>query len=117
MHADAGKLLWDAKTALERIARFVAGRSFDDYLQDEMLRSAVERQLAITGEALGQLRKVDAETAADIQELPRVVAFRNILIHAYASVDDKLVWGVVETDLAVLKNKLESLLAKFSIRH
>jgi uncharacterized protein with HEPN domain len=104
-------LLWDAKTALDRIARFVAERSFGDYLQDELLRSAVERQLAIAGEALAQLRRVDAQTASQIHELPRVVAFRNILIHAYANVDDKLVWGVVEADLAVLRDKLQALLA------
>lgn len=117
MHADAAKLLWDAKTALERVARFVAGRSFEEYLLDELLRSAVERQLAIVGEALGQLRKVDAQTASTIPELPRVVAFRNILIHAYANVDDRLVWGVVEADLVVMKDKVEALLADFSGPH
>lgn len=52
MHADAGKLLWDARQAGERIARFTRGKTFDDYLADELLRSAVERQLEIVGEAL-----------------------------------------------------------------
>jgi hypothetical protein len=43
MHADAAKLLWDARQAVQRVARFVEGKSFDDYLQDDLLRSAVER--------------------------------------------------------------------------
>jgi len=87
MHADAHKLLWDARLAADRVARFIAGKTFADYLQDEFLRSAVERQFEIVGEALNQLSRVDPATAAAIHELPRVVAFRNILIHGYASVD------------------------------
>jgi uncharacterized protein with HEPN domain len=75
-----------------------------------LLRSAVERQFEIVGEALAQLRKVDAETAATIPELPRIVAFRNILIHGYATVDDRIVWGVVEGSLPALRAALKKLL-------
>ena len=112
MHADAEKLLWDARMATDRIARFIADRSFADYLQDELLRSAVERQFEIVGEALNQLSRVDSATAASIEALPRIVAFRNILIHGYASVDDKLVWGVIDTHLERLRARLDQLLAQ-----
>ena len=43
MHPDAGKLLWDAQQAAERVARFTATKSFADYEADDFLRSAVER--------------------------------------------------------------------------
>jgi uncharacterized protein with HEPN domain len=112
MHADAHKLLWDARLAADRVARFIAGKTFADYSRDELLRSAVERQLEVVGEALNQLRRVDPTTAATIDELPRVVAFRNILVHGYATVDDKLVWGVVENHLAPLRATIERLLAQ-----
>jgi uncharacterized protein with HEPN domain len=110
MHADAGKLLWDALRAAERVMRFIAGKTFADYENDELVRSAVERQLEIIGEALSQLRRGDLATAAQLAELPRVVAFRNILIHGYATVDNKLVWGVIETDLDTLRDSLQRLL-------
>jgi Protein of unknown function DUF86 len=42
--------------------------------------------------------------------LPRIVAFRNILVHGYATVDNRLVWGVVERDLAGLRDALARLL-------
>lgn len=106
----SAKYLWDARRAAERVARFTAGRGFDEYLADELLRSAVERQLGIVGEALAALRRVDPALAAAVPELPRIVAFRNILVHGYASVDDRLVWGVVERDLAGLRRNLERLL-------
>lgn len=106
----AAKYLWDARRAAERIARFTAGRSCEDYRADEMLRSAVERQFEIVGEAFSGLRRVDSDLAATIADLPRIVAFRNVLIHGYATVDDRLVWGVVEGKLPDLLVRLTRLL-------
>jgi hypothetical protein len=40
----------------------------------------------------------------------RIVAFRNVLIHGYASVDYRLVWGVIERDVAILRASLGRLL-------
>jgi uncharacterized protein with HEPN domain len=110
MRPESRKYLWDALQAADRIAQFVSDKSFDAYAEEDLLRSAVERQFEIVGEALAQLRKVDAETAATIPELPRIVAFRNILIHGYATVDDRIVWGVVEGSLPALRAALKKLL-------
>jgi uncharacterized protein with HEPN domain len=75
-----------------------------------LLRSAVERQFEIVGEALSRLRSADPDIADQVPELARIVAFRNILIHRYASVDDKLVWGIVEGKLTSLLDDLQRLL-------
>lgn len=112
MHADAHKLAWDARQALERVLRFVKGKEFADYEADDLLRSAVERQLSIVGEALARLRAIDADVAQEIPELARVIGFRNVLIHGYASVDNRLVWGVVETHAAALHQAIRDLLEK-----
>jgi uncharacterized protein with HEPN domain len=91
MPRDPRTYLWDALRATELLGEFSSGKSFADYQADAMLRSAVERQFEIVGEALNQLSKADADLAAAIPELGRIVAFRNILIHGYATVDDALV--------------------------
>lgn len=70
MLADSRKYLWDAQKAASRIKRFTAGRSFDDYLDDDMLRAAVERQFEIIGEALNRLSAKDPDTA------DRVIGFQ-----------------------------------------
>ena len=43
-----------------------------------------------------------------------MIAFRNVLIHGYADVDDRLVWNVVETSLAKLVQEVEALLKESS---
>jgi uncharacterized protein with HEPN domain len=110
MRPESRKFLWDALQAAERISRFTSGKSFGDYQTDELLKSAVERQFEIIGEALNQLHAADPDTASGIPDLPRIVAFRNILIHGYASIDDRLVWGVVEGNLPGLHTAVEHLL-------
>lgn len=74
-----------------------------------MLQSAVERQFEIIGEALAQARKEDSGIVCRIQEADRIIAFRNRHIHGYATLSDKVVWGIVQDKLKTLKNDIESL--------
>lgn len=92
MRLEAKKYLYDIQQAVRRISDFASGKRLEDYQGNAMLRSAVERQLEIIGEALAQLARLDEELVARISEHRRIVAFRNILIHGYADVDDRLVW-------------------------
>ena len=94
MKRDAKTLLWDARDAASAIAAMTAGKSFADFDSDIVLRSAVERQFEIVGEALGQLARLDAALAAKVPDLREIVAFRNILIHGYALIDRARVWRV-----------------------
>lgn len=110
MHADSPTVLWDALHAGRLVQRFVDGTTFGAYDTDDLMRSAVERQLGIVGEALNKLAKVDPATASAIAELPRIVGFRNVLVHGYATVDNRLVWRIVEDHLPALLDRLEELL-------
>lgn len=110
MHADSPALLWDALQAGRLVQRFVGEASFGVYDGDDLMRSAVERQLGIVGEALNKLAKVDPATASDVIELPRIVGFRNVLVHGYATVDNHLVWRIIEDQLPALLDRLDALL-------
>lgn len=88
----------------------MSGRSWEDYEADALLRSAVERQFEIIGEALKQLRQVDENLASQVPDLRRIIAFRNLLIHGYAAVDDRLVWEVATDRVAELIVALDRLL-------
>ncbi len=64
----------------------------------------------MVGEALTQLRKADPVTAARIPDLSKAVALRNALIRGYATVNDRVVWGVVEQHLGPLHETAGQLL-------
>jgi uncharacterized protein with HEPN domain len=110
MRLEAKKCLYDVQQAAELLAQFTAGKAFSDYQHEPMLRLAVERGLAIIGEALSQLAKLDADLAARISEHRSIIALRNILIHNYADVDDRIVWDIVRTDLPRLRQQAAELL-------
>jgi uncharacterized protein with HEPN domain len=109
---DSRTYLFDIQRAATLVVQFTTDRTFDEYLGDIMLRSAVERQFEIIGEAMTQLNKVDPSLAAPITEYRSIISFRNILIHGYANVNHRLVWGVVETSLGQLQREIENLLSE-----
>ena len=102
--------LWEAHRAAELIRSFIADVTATDFESDPLIRSAVERQFEIIGEALGQLARSHPDVASRIDDLPRIVAFRNILIHGYATVDVTLVWEVATQRLDPLIDLLDGLL-------
>jgi uncharacterized protein with HEPN domain len=110
MRIESKKYLYDIVRAAKLALGFIAGRTFTDYSAYIMLRSAVERQLEIVGEALAQLARTDPATASQIGEYQRIIAFRNILIHGYAEIDHRIVWNVLELKLPVVLRQASSLL-------
>lgn len=93
---DVRVCLSDALAASEAIGRFVDGETLETYLADHKLRSAVERQFEVIGEALNQGRSADQERVDSIAHARAIIGFRNQLIHGYALVDDEIVWGNVQ---------------------
>lgn len=114
MPRDPRTWLFDVVQAAQRVQRFIDGRSYADYLADELLRAGVERQFEIIGEALNQLRRHDPALAAGIREHHRIIGFRNLLIHAYATVDDGVVWDIATQKLPLLLEDAQTLLERLN---
>ena len=111
MRLETRKYLYDIKQAADLLSEFTEGKQFADYQDNPMLRAAVERKFEIIGEALSKLSKDDSATASRVSEYARIIAFRNILIHGYAEIDDRLVWDILEDKLPVLRREVDELLA------
>lgn len=79
-----------------------------------MVRAAVERKFEIIGEALAQLARLDPALAARVPEYRRIIAFRNVIIHGYATVDDGEVWRIAMTLLPGLRAVVAGLLRELS---
>lgn len=111
MRRDPRAYLWDVREAARLITEFAGDVDFDAFEGSLLVRSAVERQFEIIGEALSQLAKLDLAMASQVPQFRRIVAFRNVLIHGYAALDHALVWRVIQEDLPVLRTAVERLLA------
>jgi uncharacterized protein with HEPN domain len=112
MRLEALKHLYDMQQACRLLAEFTAGKTFSDYSVDALLRSAVERQLTIVGEAPNRLNKIEPTAASSITDARQIIAFRNILIHGYDIVKDEVVWGILEADLPTLIRDVDTLLER-----
>ena len=77
-----------------------------------MLRSAIERQFEIIGEALNRLRQTDPVLASRIPDVARIIGFRNVLIHGYDRINDADVWRTIESDLPALRAQAAALLTE-----
>jgi uncharacterized protein with HEPN domain len=96
--------------ASELIQQAVSGRALPDYEKDRLLRSAVERNFEIIGEALNRIRQNDPALAARIPENRAIIGFRNLLIHGYDYIDHGRVWQVIHADLPKLRVRVGELL-------
>lgn len=103
------KRLLDALGARRAVAQFTAGTSFEDYVSSPLLRSAFGRQVEILGEAMSQALQDDPSLADKIPEIRRVVGMRNRIIHGYDSVDDRIIWDVVQVKIPFLNAELARL--------
>ena len=111
MPRDPSAYLYDILKAADAISGFIADADFDSYIENDLVRSAVERKLEIIGEALSQFAKVDAELAAQVSRLRDIIAFRNIIAHGYASLDHSVVWRAHNESLPALRAEVANLLA------
>lgn len=111
MQLESAKYLEDIRQAGRTVLGATVGRTLDDYLQDKLLRYAVERCFEIMGEALRRLDERDPATTASITDYKRIIGFRNILVHGYSSVNHERVWEILEKNLPKLIDEVEALLA------
>jgi uncharacterized protein with HEPN domain len=95
--------------AITRIEKFSSGLNREEFMKDEMVQSAIVRQLEIIGEAV---KRISDETKRGRSEIPwgRIAGMRNRLIHRYFDVDFDEVWKVVEDDLPRLKIATQSMI-------
>ena len=108
-HEDGDQaFLRDMLDATTRIARFISGKTGDDFEKDDLLRSAVERQIEIIGEAARRISPEFRESHSEIPWRP-VIAQRHILAHEYGEVQHDLIWRVATVHVPALRVQLIAL--------
>src|SRR5579863_1588672 len=102
--------LTDIAEAADRIGEFIDGADFAAFQESEILWSAVVQKLAIIGEAAA---RVSDELRGRHPHVPwpQIIAFRNILVHAYFGIDWEVVWRAAEIRCPVLRRQISGILA------
>lgn len=98
--------LWDMLDAARAIMQFIQGKRFEELLSDRMLRSAVERNLEIIGEAAGHISINTRNSHPDIP-WTSIIGLRNIIPHEYGEVRYEKLWSICENRLPPLIQRLE----------
>ena len=102
------KYLSDILMAIDLIEEFTSSISdFNIYVSDRKTQSAVERQLAIIGEALNKFYQ--SCTTIKIENDTQIIAFRNRLVHAYDSIDNSIVWAIIKKHVPQLKEEINKI--------
>jgi uncharacterized protein with HEPN domain len=98
--------------SIQKIKRFCKDVSLENFSNNEMLQSAVIRELEIIGEAA---KHVSEKVKMDNKEIPwRLIAgTRDKLIHDYMGVDTFLIYDIYENHLSNLEKQIEELLEYF----
>ena len=103
------KLLVDIIDSINSIDEHLEGRRvFEEYIANKTKRRAVEREIEIIGEAMSKLLKIDPNIPISYARI--IVDLRNKVIHAYDSVDDILIWKIVNKDIPLLLIESNTLL-------
>jgi len=111
MPRDERAYLVDIVESCAAILFAVHGLDLTAYQGNRLVRSSVEREFIIIGEAMAALSRAAPQTFGSITHARRIVDFRNQLTHEYPTVDDALVWAIVDRDVPVLSRECSALLA------
>jgi uncharacterized protein with HEPN domain len=109
MSEESLKHFYDALDAAQAILRFTQNKTFENYCNDELLCSGVERKFEIIGEALNRIKRTKPKDLSALSEWPAIIGFRNILAHGYDHVEDSVVWGIIESQLPSFIAELEKI--------
>ena len=112
MKRDPRAFLSDVVEAGQAILQAVDGNSLEGYGKSRLIRSSVEREFIIIGEALTQLSQRDQALFGEIEQAPQIISFRNKLTHEYITINNQLVWGVIKNNLPALVDQCRQLLAR-----
>ncbi|MDD3149069.1 MAG: DUF86 domain-containing protein [Candidatus Riflebacteria bacterium] len=107
MTHDPRVCLHDAISSCRLICQFTDGMNLAEYQEDLKTKSAVERQFEILGEALNRLKKLAPELLNEISDWQNIIAFRNVIAHAYDVIDDEVVFLVIKRQIPTLLKELE----------
>ena len=114
MSRDPRLYLEDMRDCCRKVLRYTEGMTLGQLTGDEKTFDAVMRNLEITGEAARQVEAGVKERYPEV-EWRRIAGFRDVAIHAYPTIDEEVVWDIIERKVPELLGQVERILAELPI--
>jgi uncharacterized protein with HEPN domain len=109
MDEELKKYLYDINESIISIENYIGKKKdFNVYLNNKMLRRAVEREFEIIGEAMNRIDKIDTEI--NLSSKNQIIGMRNRVIHGYDKIDEVIIWGTIVRHLPILKSEISELM-------
>ncbi|EKD78628.1 MAG: protein of unknown function DUF86 [uncultured bacterium] len=114
MERDFKLFLVDIVEAIDKIQKYVADFSEENFVNDELLQDAVIRRLTIIGEAVKNIPDSIKQEFPDVA-WRKAAGMRDIVIHNYFGVDNSAAWDTVQKDLPLFSRQIEQVLKKYPV--
>jgi uncharacterized protein with HEPN domain len=100
--------LYDVLTAIDGIEHAIAGKTFEEFKDDWVLRHAIQRGVEIISEACRRIPEPLRQTQPDIP-WREVMGIGNVLRHDYEPVSDEIIWNVARNRLSSLRQAIKAI--------
>jgi uncharacterized protein with HEPN domain len=103
------KYILDIESVIEEIESIKqkTQNDFNNFSNDIILQRAVERDLEIIGEAIRNMININPDI--QITASKNIVGLRNIISHAYDSVETEMLWGIIQKNIPLLAEEIRNL--------
>lgn len=104
--------LKDIENSLSKILKYTNGISYDEFVNSEITKDAVERNFEIIGEAVKNLSEDFRKQYPDIP-FKQVAGMRDKLIHDYFGIDYEILWKTIQDKIPQFKIEIKKLIKTF----
>jgi uncharacterized protein with HEPN domain len=103
------KYILDIQSIIEEIEaiKTKANNNFISFKSDIILQRAIERDLEIIGEAIRKI--IENDPSISISSAKNIIGLRNIISHAYDSVEPEMIWGIIQNNIPLLAEEIKAI--------
>ncbi|MEA5577196.1 DUF86 domain-containing protein [Anabaena sp. UHCC 0451] len=98
----------DILNSCNKVLRYTEGMEYAQFFEDELRFDAVLRNLQIIGEAIKQVPMETRERYPSV-EWRKIAGLRDVLAHAYFSLENETIWDIVQNKVPILQAQIEDI--------